>query len=486
MKSSIYISTGKLELVAYEKSGKKLTVGGYFTAPLPEGVIINGKITEPGPLVQALSDMSAKYPKLFVKPNLVVDGTFLFSKKLNVPKLRRPQYLSLIRDEFDEVVEDVDTLVCDYHMFPNAKDGNLSVLACATEQDIINSYTAVFDEAGIVLGSIRLGMQAVLHSVESNPALQNGTFVLNIVDGVSMLSMLFDQGANTFTSRTRLYYDDQESLARVLEENLSGLMQFTRSQQSGEITASYYMGLDKVGMSFVQESNSNSSVELLPYELPQVSVNADMPQNVHFAVLGAALPDSCINLLKSFEELKKARKKVKKPVDMRAVLAGVLAALVIIPAVVLIMMNIGLDRKMQEINNYLNDTKVVDKLKELDELSTEIAYFGKVKQQTTFLDLQDELLVPVTGEMLDFINQTHADKVTIKGIDFNELTGKVTVTASSATESDSAAYVEALRVHPDIRSIRYTGYSYGALEGDRNFNFSIEINFLEEEAKTNG
>ncbi len=484
MKSSIYISTGKLELVAYEKSGKRVTVSGYFTTPLPEGVIINGKITEPGPLIQALSDMSAKYPKLFVKPNLVVDGAFLYSKKINVPKLRRQQYLSLIKEEFEEVVEDVDMLVCDYHMFPTGKDGKLSLLACATERETLDSYIAVFGEAGIVLGSIRVGMQSVLYSVEHNPIAKSGTFVLNIVDGISMLSMIFDEGTNTFISRTRLYYDNQESLARVLEENLSGLMQFTRSQQSDEITSSYYMGLDKVGLSFVQESNS-SGIELLPYELPQVMVNADMPQDVHFALLAAALPDSCINLLKSYEELKKVKKKVKKPKDMRLILAGGLAALVLIPSAALFVLNMQMDRKINEVNDYLTNPAITDKIKELDELSKEMSYFGKIKQQTDLLDVQYSLMIPVTTEILDFINQTHSNKVTVRGIDFIEQDGTIKVTASSATESDSAAYVEALRVHPKIVNIRYTGYSYGAGEGDRNFNFTLEINLFAEEAKTN-
>ena len=50
MKSSVYISSERIEVIGYGKSGKSVSVEEYATCQLPEGTMINGRIIDSGVL----------------------------------------------------------------------------------------------------------------------------------------------------------------------------------------------------------------------------------------------------------------------------------------------------------------------------------------------------------------------------------------------------------------------------------------------------
>lgn len=479
MKSSIYISSEKIELIAYEGSAKRLSIQEYFTVPLPEGTMINGKITEPTQLEDCLRSIKEKNPQLLQTPSLVVDGNFLLSKKLNVPVLKRPQYIHLIEEEFADAVDNPQDLICDYHPLNTTSADQNTILACATEKETIESYIAVFQAAGIKLASIRLGLQALLHCVEQNTAQSSKTYVLNVIDGVSMLSLVFDKGVNVFMSRTRLYYEGTEALARVLAENLSGLMQFNRSQQLDDIETSYYMGLSRDDIAFLKESNPHYGVEIATFDATETIAGTEkLAEETHFPFLSLLLPEKSIDFLLNYQNVDKVRR-AAKPIDKRIWMAGGLLAVIAAPILFFTINNALMDHQSQSIHNYINDPTVLAKSKELDAISSKTAYIEKVRQQIALWELQMSALSPITGELLDYITQTKSDTVRINLIDFDEETGKITVNGSCANETVSASYVESLKQFDVILDITYTGYSMDDAQ-EMPYSFSIELALLEE------
>jgi len=477
MKSSLYISSEKIELIGYETSAKQVTIKEYFSMPLPEGTMLGGKITEPSQLTACLLEIKAQRPQLLQNPTLVVEGNFLLSKKLNVPKMKRMKYVSLIADEFADAAERPEDIICDYHILRNTSGEKISILAFATEKATVASYIAVFEEANIKLQKIRIGVQAVLHFLEERAEYQEGSFVLNIIEGVSMLSMVFVNGVNVFMSRTRLYYENTEALARTLAEILSGLMQFNRSQQLEEIRASYYMGLSPEELEFLKEYNPHYGVEVAPFDLFQDAVGTHkLAAQTHFAYLAIWLPENSMDFLHSYRKKKKLKKSGEKR-EIRPLLAGGLAALLAAPILVFAVNNALMNGKIEKLNEYINDPVIQEKTQELDALSEKMAYWGAVQSQVSQKETQNAALIPLSDVLLDMITQTNAANVRVNLVEYEEDTAKMTVSGNASTEKDSAAFVESLKHNAMVESVQYTGYSY-VTDESRDFNFTIEVKFL--------
>ena len=477
MKSSIYISSESIEIIGYETVKKKVSIKEQFSMPLPEGTMLGGKITEPSQLLAALVEIKAERPHLLQNPSLVVEGNFLRSKKLNVPRMNRNKYLSLVADEFRDMAEHGEDILCDYHMLRKAGGDKTSLLAFATERRTIGSYIEVFEEAGIKLHNIRIGVQAVLQFLEQRAEYQEGSFVLNIIEGVAMLSMVFENGVNVFMSRTRLFYENTEVLARTLAESLSGLMQFNRSQQLEEIRASYYMGLSEEELEFLKEYNPHSGVELAAVDLYQdlFGRNKIVPK-LNFASLGILLPEKSIDFLHSYHEKKKIKNNGESR-DMKPILLGGLVALLVAPILFLAVSTAQMHQKIDKLNEYINDPIIQEKTKELDSLSEEMTYWGTVQSQLSQKETQEATRIKLSGDLLDMITQTNAANVSVSLVEYEEDTAIMMVSGNASTEKDSAAFVESLKHNAMVESVEYTGYSYGTGER-KSFNFTIEVKFL--------
>lgn len=477
MKSSIYISSGKIELIGYEISAKQVVIKEYFSIPLPEGTMLGGKITEASQLTACLLQIKKAQPQLMKNPSLVVDGNFLLSKKLNVPKMTHKKYRSLIAEEFTDGVEYPEDIICDYHTLRNLDGEKRSILACATDKKTIESYLAVFEGADIKLHEIRIGLQAVLHFLEERAEYQEESFVLNIVDGISMLSMVFEHGVNVFMSRTRLYYENTEDLARTLEENLSRLMQFNRSQQLEEIRVSYYMGLSQEEIKVLKEYNPHQGVEVVPFDLFQDAVGTHkLAAQTHFVYLAIWLPEKSMDFLHSYQKLKKIKKSGHRR-DIRPWLVAGLAALLAVPILFFAVNNALMNQRIDKLSEYINDPLIQERTQALDKLTEQMAYWGAMQSQVSQKETQDATRIPLSAALLDMITQTNAANVRVNLVEYEEDTTKMTMSGNAATEKDPARFVELLKHNAIVERVGYTGYSYSAGESQR-FNFIIEVKFL--------
>jgi hypothetical protein len=78
----------------------------------------------------------------------------------------------------------------------------------------------------------------------------------------------------------------------------------------------------------------------------------------------------------------------------------------------------------------------------------------------------------ISNQILDLITRTHSATVTVIQVEYLEEKQAVLVNASSATEADSADYVDAVKESALVEAVDYTGYRY-TRTGE--YNFSIEV-----------
>ena len=473
MKASIHISTGLIKVIAYTKVGLRITVKDFLTYPLPEESVLNGVILDGTQIIEGLRLLKSSQPSLFKEASLVIDGSFVYTKKITVPgKLNKLMYDEVIRDEFAEISSDSENLICDHFLLNSNQDGSKEILACAVENAHAQAYLAIFQAAGIKLSSVHLGVLTVLQFVASNSELKSVPFVLNVVDDVVLLSMIFQNGVNVFQSRTRLYGDERATLVQNTLDGLSGILQFNKSEKYTDLTNCFYLGLSDADMSLVAMNVSYPEISFSLLNIYRDAKGAEMlPPNAHFAFLNALVPDSQADLLNNIRMLEKAKARRKPKNRWIPIIAGTAALLALVIAGLWFLVN-GVERDVREIKNHLNSPGVIAQRDEASSLSMDTARINNLYNAVA--DQRDETAArpQVSNRLLSTIVRTGGTAVTINGMNFDSDNRVLSVSASSATEYDASSYVEALKRDSLIEDVSYTGYRTGS---DGEFIFSIDV-----------
>ena len=461
MRSSIHISKYAIKVIAYTKSGSNISVSAYHTYPLPEECIINGVIIDAAPINEGLFILKTSYPQSFKDVSLILDGSFVYTKRITVPgKLNARLYDRVVRDEFSEVASDVDNLICGHFPLTVNADGSRQILACGVENAHVQTYLGIFNTAGIKLSSVHLGVQALLRFIKVKPELSGVPFVLNVVDDVIMLSMIFQNGVNVFQSRSRLYGDDRSTLVRSTLDGLSGIIQFNKSQNFADLTNCYYLGLSNSEMDFFRFNNDYPEISFSTLDVFRGAGAERLPPDAHLAYLGAMIPDSEPDLFHSIKMLEKV-KKDERPKNRYIPIA---AALALILAGALTFMGIQMstvERQVRDIKSYLNDPVTVAKREAIDAMLTDTYHINDLYNAVADKKADDALQPKLTRKLIDTIVGTGGWTVRVTGLEFKAYAAVVTVVAT-CSERESANFVEMLKKDPGIEKVNYRGYGTDA------------------------
>jgi hypothetical protein len=441
MKSSIYISAEKIEVIGYAGNAIKQ----FVTYPLAEGTMINGTITDIPFLTECLSAMKTQYPHLFADPSLIVDGSAILTRRLVTPKLNPKRYRQLVRDDFADSTDNPENLICGYHRL-GTEGGREAILACAVNRVLVDSYLMAFRDAGIRLNSIRVGAEALLRYISSRQELKNASFVLTLIDGLTSVSMIFDNGVNVFMSRSRLYGETKEQVFGNVLENLNGMIQFNRSQKFAEISQVFYLGITEADMRLLDALNPYHDIRMELLDLYQ-NTRGELPPEAHFVYLNTQM-SAAIDLVAERRELNKHVRQ-KKPrklwIPMMALYVLALAA----PTGYFWWQNAQLDNRMEEIRAQLEDESFRERRERLAALRAEMEAYNDVARQRKGLVEWEQSRHMVTSGLLNYFISGY-DMVTVVNIDYAENTGIVRIRIESETWEIAMNYVDALRDDQEV------------------------------------
>ncbi|MGL4791789.1 MAG: type IV pilus biogenesis protein PilM, partial [Anaerotignaceae bacterium] len=359
MSSSIYISPERIEVIGFSGSGSNINIQCQEVLDLPTGVIINGTIIDGGQLLDSLKEFVSKKPELFKDAILTIDGNSIISKRLTVPKLNKKQYNKLVRDDFADAAENFDELLCGYRLLNVGGGTSDAILACGTSKANVDSYLSIFEEAGIKLKSVRIGVEGLVNYVANKAQMKDKIVVINLIDGFTMLSVMFENGVNVFMSRTRLYGETFEEYAGQINENLSGLIQFSRAQNTGDIRASYYIGISSEDVNFLRAISHHGDLPIEPLDiLANIKGAENIKLGTHFAFLGATLPKKSIDFIQSLKELEKS----KKPKNNKIYLLIPIVAIVlftIVNATYILVKTSAANKEIMEITEFISSPATI-------------------------------------------------------------------------------------------------------------------------------
>lgn len=205
--AGIDISEGSVKCVVLERRGDSVKLGSYSEAPLPQGVIEDGEMKAPEKVIETLRSVRLRQGVHYANACLPERKGYLYQA---VVPGGESEFRSAI--EFDlethvpipakEVAFDFETV--------RTVEGGTAVSVTAYPKRIVDTYSRVFHEAGIVLRSLEAEPQSIARAVLSKNDRSSAVMIIDfgahasrilIAEyGVVSLSSTVDVGGDALTA----------------------------------------------------------------------------------------------------------------------------------------------------------------------------------------------------------------------------------------------------------------------------------------------
>ncbi|MCL2279016.1 MAG: hypothetical protein FWC20_06365, partial [Oscillospiraceae bacterium] len=414
-------------------------------------------------------------PAAFKDVTLVIDGSFIYTRKINIPgKLPQKMYRRLIRDEFSDVATDIPNLICDYIHLKTQTGENTTkeILAFGIENANAMSYIALFHAAGVELSRVHIGVYTLLYYISQQKDHKETAFVLNAVDEEQMLSIIFSNKTSIFQQRTRLFPDATGSSAQSILDGLFGIISFNRSQNFPEITHSYYLGVSDAEVSAVSSRGDYPEIHFSALDLSTKTHGADkLPPDAYFTFLNAIMPDSETDLLHSMK-MQKKEKKQDRPKNRYIPIAATFILLLALTVAFLLFRVHMVENDIADIHDFLYSQETVESRYEIEILNAETAQTSALYGVANNQIQNTEALPQVSKELISTIERVGRPSISILSLSFNSNNGILSVSSSAHDLHDASSFVERLRRETIIAEVYYTGYRITPAE---EFVFTIEV-----------
>ncbi len=277
MTTTLFVSNEYIRLVSGVKSGKKLVIKEIVSEPVKEGTIINGVITDSSQLKNDIDTILKNNKKLSNKMNIIVDGSSINTKILEVPMLKEAKLMQFIENNYQEV-ENADKMLIDYMVLENRTEaGGASVLSVLAEKDFVNEYADIITSLGVKIDKIDISLGSFIRMVKFSMKELGETFIVGFLDKNILALVLFVNGKFRFSRRIRIVSElDSDEILGEMVRILSNMIQFNKSEKTNADISDIYIG------GFLPADNDiynklTESLEVSVKSFPEIK-NITMPQ----------------------------------------------------------------------------------------------------------------------------------------------------------------------------------------------------------------
>lgn len=279
MPVSVYISNTSIKAVYAKTGNKKIIIKEALRENIPEGLIINGVITNDTELSRILKNFWTENNLPSKNISLVLSGKNVLSKTIKIPPASHANILKLIKSEYSDI-ENIESYVFDYTVI-NCRntDNTASILACAVDKDIIESHIKLFESAGIKISSINTSVNAEIKLMRHFSELSKSTYLLAVIDGNVLSPALFADGIFSFANHSRLMEErGSEEIINEIARIISSFIQFSKAQKNKfDITDVYFCGMNSYEIKMCSEISNllGINVKILPECTEIISADSD-------------------------------------------------------------------------------------------------------------------------------------------------------------------------------------------------------------------
>lgn len=221
-------------LAAVGRPGAKISVQALYRAPAHGGGMENWERAI-GALWQA-HDLPTRGITLVLPDEAVTTHT------VTAPRMPESRLEELVQHEMR--AHDGQPVAADYLPLGTDADGRQQLFCAACRKETMAGYLAMADRLGLRLGSVTVPMAGRLRLLRAMPALQSMTFVCLCFEGSSVLSLLVENGAYRYSSRSRVFSEPGTlDFGTEMTRSVSGTMQFhTTGRPASPLTDVFYAG----------------------------------------------------------------------------------------------------------------------------------------------------------------------------------------------------------------------------------------------------
>ena len=221
-------------LAAVGRPGAKPSVQALYRAPAHGGGMENWERAV-GALWQA-HDLPTRGITLVLPDEAVTTHT------VTAPRMPESRLEELVQHEMR--AHDGQPVAADYLPLGTDADGRQQLFCAACRKETMAGYLAMADRLGLRLGSVTVPMAGRLRLLRAMPSLQTMTFVCLCFEGSSVLSLLVENGAYRYSSRSRVFSEPGTlDFGTEMTRSVSGTMQFhTTGRPASPLTDVFYAG----------------------------------------------------------------------------------------------------------------------------------------------------------------------------------------------------------------------------------------------------
>lgn len=221
-------------LAAVGRPGAKPSVQALYRAPAHGGGMENWERAV-GALWQA-HDLPTRGITLVLPDEAVTTHT------VTAPPMPESRLEELVQHEMR--THTGQPVAADYLPLGTDADGRQQLFCAACRKETMAGYLAMADRLGLRLGSVTVPMAGRLRLLRAMPSLQSMTFVCLCFEGSSVLSLLVENGAYRYSSRSRVFSEPGTlDFGTEMTRSVSGTMQFhTTGRPASPLTDVFYAG----------------------------------------------------------------------------------------------------------------------------------------------------------------------------------------------------------------------------------------------------
>lgn len=173
---------------------------------------------------------------------LVLPDEAVATRTVTAPRMPESRLEELVQHEMR--AHDGQPVAADYLPLGTDADGRQQLFCAACRKETMAGYLAMADRLGLRLGSVTVPMAGRLRLLRAMPSLQSMTFVCLCFEGSSVLSLLVENGAYRYSSRSRVFSEPGTlDFGTEMTRSVSGTMQFhTTGRPASPLTDVFYAG----------------------------------------------------------------------------------------------------------------------------------------------------------------------------------------------------------------------------------------------------
>ena len=259
------IGSSGVKLVHLKEHKGGFALQAFGSAPLPPEAIVDGALMNSAAIVQAVQELVAAQKVKAKEVAIGVRGHSVIIKKISLPRMTQEELDESIQWEAEQYIPfDVKDVNIDTQILTREGDaaGQMDVLLVAAKKDMINDYTSVCTEAGLMATVVDVDAFAVQNAFEANYEMPPGqpVVLINVGAAVSNINIVLDGnatftrditlGGNAFTEEIQkqlnISYDEAEALKvggqgetdAVVPQEVERVIQGVADQMAGEIQRS--------------------------------------------------------------------------------------------------------------------------------------------------------------------------------------------------------------------------------------------------------